>query len=250
MTFGGPTSSARPRSLSGGLPPVLLAVAPGILLVAIGTGAFLGIYDAVREQDDLALLDEPVLQWFYDRRSDVSTTLLTFVTNVFGPAVLPFLVAIGCVVWARLARRWRDPALLVGAMLLSTGVSVLIKAAVARPRPDEELMTVPGIETSFSFPSGHTIGAATLVFVSGYLIWSRHHTGRRFAVWALASVVVIALVAGSRLYLGYHFVTDVLAAMSLALAVLGVVVGAHRWLVMERVPETIDAPAASSPDRP
>jgi undecaprenyl-diphosphatase len=126
-------------------------------------------------------------------------------------------------------------------MLLSTGVSVLIKAAVARPRPADELMTVPGVESSFSFPSGHTIGAATLVLVSGYLIWSRHHTGLRLTIWAVASVVVVALVAVSRLYLGYHFVTDVLAAVSLALAVLGVVVAAHRWLVMEGVKETVDA---------
>lgn len=235
----------RAQILGVAVPPVLVAVAPGVLLVAIGVGAFLGIFDAVREQDDLALLDEPVLAWFLDRRSGLSTTLLTAVTNAFGPVVLPIVVALGCLVWVRVAQRWRDPALLVGAMLLSTGMSVLIKAAVARPRPDDELMTVPGVETSFSFPSGHTIGAATLVLVSGYLIWSRHHTGRRFGLWALASLVVVAIVAVSRLYLGYHFVTDVLAAVSLALAVLGVVVAVHRWLRVAGVKETvaIEAPA-------
>lgn len=241
MTSGGSSPSPRARVLGFSLPAVLVAVAPGVLLVAIGVGAFLGIFDAVREQDDLALLDEPVLGWFVDRRTGISTTLLTGVTNAFGPVVLPIVVALGCLVWARLAKKWRDPALLVGAMLLSTGVSVLIKAVVARPRPADELMTVPGVESSFSFPSGHTIGAATLVLVSGYLIWSRHHTGLRLTIWAVASVVVVALVAVSRLYLGYHFVTDVLAAVSLALAVLGVVVAAHRWLVMERVKETVDA---------
>ena len=239
----------RAQILGVAVPPVLVAVAPGVLLVAIGVGAFLGIFDAVREQDDLALLDEPVLTWFLDRRTGLSTTLLTAVTDAFGPVVLPIVVALGCLVWVWIAKKWRDPALLVGAMLLSTGISVLIKAAVARPRPGDELMTVPGVETSFSFPSGHTIGAATLVLVSGYLIWSRHRTGRGITVWALASVAVVTLVAVSRLYLGYHFVTDVLAAVSLALAVLGVVVAAHRWLRVAGVKETVDIPAPASAGR-
>lgn len=207
------------------------------------------MFDAVREQDDLALLDEPVLVWLSDRRTGLSTSLLTAVTNAFGPVVLPIIVALGCLVWVLIAKRWRDPGLLVGAMLLSTGISVLIKAAVARPRPDDELMTVPGVESSFSFPSGHTIGAATLVLVSGYLIWSRHRTGRRFVLWALASVVVVAMVAVSRLYLGYHFVTDVLAAVSLALAVLGVVVAVHRWLRVAGVEETVDTSSAAPAER-
>ncbi|MEP7763301.1 phosphatase PAP2 family protein [Sanguibacter sp. 25GB23B1] len=241
MTSGGSSPSPRARVLGFRLPPVLVAVAPGVLLVAAGVGAFLGIFEAVREQDDLALLDQPVLEWLAAHRTGVVTTVLTWVTNTFGPVVLPIVVALCCLVWAWLVRTWRDPALLVGAMVLSTVISVLIKAVVARPRPDDGLMTVPGVETSFSFPSGHTIGAATLVLVSGYLIWSRHHSGRLFGLWALASVVVVAIVAVSRLYLGYHFVTDVLAAVSLALAVLGVVVAAHRWLVLEGVRETVDA---------
>ena len=48
-------------------------------------------------------------------------------------------------------------------------------------------------------------------------------------LWTTTALAVIALVAFSRLYLGYHFVTDVLAAVSLAVAVLGVVVMIYRW---------------------
>lgn len=85
----------RPRVLGVSVSPVLVAVAPGILLVAIGVGGFLGVFDAVREQDDLALLDEPVLVWLSDRRTGLSTSLLTAVTNAFGPVVLPIIVALG-----------------------------------------------------------------------------------------------------------------------------------------------------------
>ncbi|WP_066463796.1 phosphatase PAP2 family protein [Sanguibacter suarezii] len=208
---------------------VLVTVLPGLILVVLGVVGFFVVFDAVYEKDDLAALDTPVLEWLADNRSSTATTVLTVVTNLFGPVVLPIIVAIGCLVWAKVSGGWRDPLLLVAAMLTATAISVLIKALVARPRPPEGLMSVPGVESSFSFPSGHTIGAATLVLVSGYLVWTRHHSRTVALVWTATAVVVIALVAFSRLYLGYHFVTDVLAAVCLALAVLGAVVMVYHW---------------------
>lgn len=208
---------------------VLVSVWPGLLLVLAGVAGFALLLDAVREQDDLWRLDEPLLAWMVAHRTSVVTGVLTVVTTVSGPFVLPVLVAVGCVVWARRTGTWWEPGLLAGAMLLATLVSTALKAVIARPRPPDVSMVVAGVERSFSFPSGHTIGAATLVLVGGYLVWHRHHDPRVLAVWAVASVLVIGAVALSRLYLGYHFLTDVLAGLSLAVAVLGVVV------VMSRV---------------
>ncbi|KON72497.1 hypothetical protein M768_13380 [Cellulosimicrobium cellulans F16] len=207
---------------------VLASVWLGVLLVLAGVAGFALLLDAVRDQDDLWRLDEPLLAWMVAHRTPVATGVLTVVTTVSGPFVLPVLVAVGCVVWARRTRTWWEPGLLAGAMVLATLVSTVLKAAIARPRPPDVSMVVAGVERSFSFPSGHTIGAATLVLVGGYLVWHRHHDGRVLAVWAAASVVVIGAVALSRLYLGYHFLTDVLAGLSLAVAVLGVVVAVSR----------------------
>ncbi|MBD8080631.1 phosphatase PAP2 family protein [Cellulosimicrobium arenosum] len=208
---------------------VVVLAWPGVLLVVLGVAAFAGLLDAVRESDDVATFDDPLLAWLVTNRTAAATTVLTIVTDLFGPFVLPVLVAVGCLVWARRSGTWWEPALLAGAMVLATLVSTVLKAVVARPRPPAESMVVAGLERSFSFPSGHTIGASTLVLVGGYLIWHRHHSGRVLAVWVLVSVVVVAAVAGSRLYLGYHFLTDVLAGFSLAVAVLGVVVVVSRW---------------------
>ncbi|ROS77032.1 phosphatase PAP2 family protein [Cellulomonas sp. PhB143] len=208
---------------------VLRAVWPGLVLVLAGVLGFALLLDALRDRDDLWTADGPLLEWLVAHRSDGLTTALTAVTTVFGPVVLPVLVAAGALVWARVARDWWDPALTVGAMLLSTLLSMLLKGLVARPRPEAELMSVAGLETSFSFPSGHTIGASTLVLVTGYLVWRRTGGGRALAVWALVSVVVVVLVGGSRLYLGYHFLTDVLAGVCVGVAVLGLVVAVDRW---------------------
>jgi undecaprenyl-diphosphatase len=108
-------------------------------------------------------------------------------------------------------------------MGVSTAVSVAIKAVVARPRPPITTMFVPSAETSASFPSGHTIGAATFLFVGAYLVVSRRPGAWRLFCWCVAALIGVVAVALSRLYLGYHFLTDVLAAVALALAILGTV---------------------------
>lgn len=207
----------------------LVALLPGLLLVVLGAVGFAALLDAVSERDDLSGLDQPVLEWLADHRYDWLTTTFTAITTVFGPYVLPVLVAVGCGIWGAVTRRWRDPVMLVGAMLLSVALSTAIKAVVARPRPADELQTVPGVESSFSFPSGHTIGAATLVLVGGYLLWREVRTRRFFVEWSVVSAVVVLVVAASRLYLGYHFVTDVLAGICLAVVTLGAVVAVDRF---------------------
>ncbi|MGW6005594.1 phosphatase PAP2 family protein [Oerskovia enterophila] len=222
----------------------LVAALPGLVLVVIGVLGFLVVYDSVREREDLWFTDDAVLAWMVAHRTAAATSVLTVVTNLFGPVVLPILVGVGCLWWGLATKRWWEPGLLAGAMIASTVVSSVLKALVARPRPDDAAMVVPGVERSFSFPSGHTIGAATLVLVGGYLVWRQWQEGRQrrlvLVAWVVVSVVVIAVVGGSRLYLGYHFVTDVLAGASLAVAVLGGVV------VIDRLHDLREHPRAGS----
>ncbi len=210
--------------------PTARALLPGLLLAAAGVLAFTRVLDQFLDRDDIYLIDKPVLDWLVGMRAEWLTALLTGITNAFGPVILPILVGVACVVWGKVVGTWRDPALLVSAMGMSTVVAVVVKIIVARPRPASDLQVIPGLETSYSFPSGHTTGAATLVLVTAYLLWRRRRGGRALAWWLVASAGIIALVGGSRLYLGYHFVTDVLAGACLGVVTLGLVVAASRWL--------------------
>lgn len=217
------------------MPPKVRALLPGLLLSGAGVFAFIAVLDQFLEQDDIYLADQPVLEALAKVRTPWLTTLLTGVTNAFGPVILPIVVGGLCLLWARMTRQWRDPALLVGAMVASTAIAVIVKMLVSRPRPQEDLQVIPGLETSFSFPSGHTTGAATLVLVVSYLVWRRRHGKRELLMWAAVSTAIVILVGGSRLYLGYHFVTDVMAGACLGVVTLGMVVAVSRWLDLKRV---------------
>lgn len=210
--------------------PTVRALLPGLLLTGAGVFAFARVLDQFLDRDDIYLVDQPALDWLISIRVEWLTTVLTWITNAFGPGILPFLVAAACAVWGKVAGTWRDPILLVSAMGMSTVIAVVVKVIVARPRPASSLQVIPGLETSYSFPSGHTTGAATLVLVTAYLLWRHRRTGRSLAWWLVASAAIIALVGGSRLYLGYHFVTDVLAGACLGVVTLGLVVAASLWL--------------------
>ncbi len=229
------------------LPPTFRALLPGLLLTGVGVAAFAVVLAQFLERDDIYLVDQPVLDWLVGVRIDWLTTVLTWITNAFGPVILPALVAIAAVVWARLSHARTDPVLLVSAMVMSTGVATVVKMIVARPRPSSSLQVIPGLETSYSFPSGHTTGATTLVLVTAYLLWRRRRTGRALTWWLLTSVVIIAVVGGSRLYLGYHFITDVLAGACLGLVTLGLVVSADRWLDLRRSRASLPAAGAGGP---
>lgn len=210
--------------------PAARALLPGLLLTVAGAWGFAAVLDQFLERDDLYIVDQPVLEWLARERTPWLTATLTWVTNAFGPGILPILVGLACLAWWLVTRRLRHPALLLGAMVTSTALAVVVKAVVHRPRPSETLQVIPGLETSFSFPSGHTAGAATLVFTLAYLAWNGPRGRARLAALAAGSGLIIALVGGSRLYLGYHFVTDVLAGACLGLVTLGLVVAASRWL--------------------
>jgi membrane-associated phospholipid phosphatase len=216
--------------------PTVRAVLPGALLVALGFVVFVVLLDGVRERDDVSVLDQPVLDWLVGHRGSTMRTVFAAITLVSGPTVLPILVVVGCAVWFAVRREWWRPVLLVAAMVASTLLSLAIKDLVGRPRPPLATMDIPGAETTASFPSGHTMGTATLLLVVGYLAWSRDADRRNLLVGGAVAVVGTLAVGLSRLYLGYHFLTDVLAAVALAVAVLGVVVAADRWhgLMSER----------------
>ena len=206
-------------SLSSRRPKLLLAIVAFIF----GGAIFGAMWHSVTTHADFSRLDQPILTMLVAHRSAPLTNMFEAITTLLAPAVFASIVIIGCVIWAMRRRETWRPLLLMGAMALAMITSTLIKHFVARSRPPHDFMLAP-FELDFSFPSGHTIGIAVFVFVLSYLLYSRRVSVGRGILWLFGGGVAIALVALSRLYLGYHWITDVTASVGLALMILAVMI--------------------------
>ncbi|MDQ0754328.1 phosphatase PAP2 family protein [Arthrobacter sp. B3I4] len=204
--------------------------AAAFLLVA-GEALFWLMLAAVQTNSGLALLDGGVHGALVEDRSSLATAVLAAVSTVTSPTwltVIGVLLALG---WALRKREIWRPALLLGAMVATFGISTLIKHEVARARPSAADFLM-GPDDALSFPSGHTFGAGVFLLALVYLLLCSARPGsaarpvrRATAVLAFSGAVLgTLLVAFSRIYLGYHWLTDVVASLGLAVAVVGIVV--------------------------
>lgn len=173
--------------------------------------------------------DQPVHDWAISLRTPVATAILAFITTLTGPSWMTVITAVVGFGWMLLTREWRRPVLLMGAMTLAVLASTLIKHELSRARPAPAQMML-SVDHAFSFPSGHTLGTAVFAGCLAYLL-AAHSTRRgAFALGAALAVILTAVVAFSRLYLGYHWLTDVLASAGLALVFIAAVMLADVWL--------------------
>ena len=155
--------------------------------------------------------DRSVMLWLHVRESPGMTTTMSAVTELGGVVAVPIIaVAWAGLLWWR--GRRRDAALLAAAVIGSTLLNAVLKAVFQRDRPDfwEHLV----VEDSYSFPSGHAMASMSLAAALVVIAWSSRW---RWPAIALATVYVL-VVGVSRLYLGVHFPSDVLAGWCVAVA--------------------------------
>jgi undecaprenyl-diphosphatase len=220
------------------------------LTLVLGVGAaFLAsflvsrVYDAVTERDGVAALDVPLLHAAMRLRSPAVDAVAAGVAYLFGPVGMP-LMAVAAILVLSLRRRSLTPLILIAAAGIgSLLMTIAGKDIIGRHRP---LMVdaVPPYETSPSFPSGHTLNATVIAGVVGYLIWLRRHAIAA-KVASIAVPILIAVVVGlTRILLGAHWFTDVLAGWLLGAAWLALVVTAHRLYLTAR---RHGAPAGPAP---
>ena len=227
-----------------------------VLTVLVGGGIVLGatvlaseVYEEVVDSEGLAALDQPVLDAAVASRTPASEEWVTRFTDLGGTVGMP-LIAVAVVVVLAVRRRSWLPVLLMGvAAAGSVAITVIGKDLAARARPPQAL-AVPPYETSASFPSGHTLNATVVLGVAAYLVMlGRKHLRSRLLVGSLVVVFVVAM-GLSRVWLGHHWLTDVMAGWLVGLAWLGTVVTAHRVKVTldraERTATTTTTPSKTT----
>lgn len=199
-----------------------------VALMVAGALLFSVILAGVLLKDGVADADEPVRSWLLTLRSEPLTTIMIILAVIFGPVALPIIVLVVTVAWGLLARHAWRPILLAGAMLTGVILAQVVGRIVERQRPPLDLMLF-GADTTFSFPSGHVLGACDFLLVTTYLVFSRRRNPRSAVVAFAVAGVGIFFAAVSRLYLGYHWTSDALASLALSFVVLGAVIALDTW---------------------
>ena len=177
----------------------------GLLLPLWG---FAELADEVREGEPFPF-DEPILRFAHSVAGDGLDRAAVFFSAVgYQYGVVPFDIALV------LALAWRSrmrEGMFAGIAIIGSALlNLSTKQLFARDRPSLWASIAP--ETTFSFPSGHAMGSATLAWVLLLLAW---RTRWRWPV--VASVAAFALmVAFSRVYLGVHYPSDILAGWTAA----------------------------------
>ena len=159
-----------------------------------------------------AALDLSVAAWIASVRTFAGVRFFTFVTSFGKPFAATLLLCVLLGVWWAQNKRAQSYALafaVAGSMLSST----VLKLLVARARPDYALFA----ESTYSFPSSHSVIAVSFFAYAGFLMARGYESPRARFLVRFFALFLSGLIAFSRLYLGVHFATDVLAGGLLGL---------------------------------
>lgn len=186
----------------------------GALIAVAGTWAFAALAGHVSSGGTLPF-DDAVLTWFGQHRTKTLSGVMLDITSLGTTSVVAMVVGVAALfLWLN---QHKHSAIL---LLVSTAGGILLnnllKLGFSRPRPD--IIPWATTATFYSFPSGHAMSATVVYSTVAYLAGRLQRTHRaRLAVTVLA-ILVIAIICLSRLYLGVHYPSDVLAGIIVGLA--------------------------------
>ena len=189
----------------------LLAGAVAIVGAALVFG-YLAINISAGEP--LTLLDARITLWFHGHARSPYTETMLGVSLVNGIAGISILVVVfGAFLAFR--REWQWVAFTVAAVPGGMVINVLAKLAFARQRPafDDPLV----ILSTYSFPSGHTVSSTLFYGTLAAFLTPRVPPSARPGLW-IAALAIVTLVGFSRIYLGAHYLTDVVAGFAEGIA--------------------------------
>ena len=197
-------------------PPMTLARvarrAPWLLPVALLVFSVL----AVGAVFNVLPWDEPITRWLVELRTPTMNSIVRKISFLGSTRVVLVVAGVAALFAAK-----RCPRLAVAIVLIALFrpmAEFILKEVVSRPRPEESERLVRGV--GYSFPSGHPLAAAASWGLLPLVL--ALYTKRRAVWWASAIAVwtLALLISMSRVWLGVHYTSDVVAA--LVLSVLGV----------------------------
>lgn len=185
----------------------------GIAVIAAASDAFFDFAAQIKANNPLIRqLDQGVHDWCVTHRNNAENIFFVIITTLGSPLILSVVTSI--VVIVKWRRHRRGTALFLAlATAGGYGINLALKRHYARARP---LLTqaVEGAH-GYSFPSGHAIGSAVVLGALAYLIIRGKHELHIKVLSVVLAVLLLVAVCWSRVYLGVHWLTDVIAGAGL-----------------------------------
>lgn len=178
------------------------------LIVSVALAGFAWIAATVESDGTFMSIDTRVASWLHLHAMPGITKVMIVLSFVGAPSTLTVVAAVVCVVLVR--KRSYDQLLaliilVLGGNLLNYALKFLLHRG--RPMFEDPLLTL----ASYSFPSGHAM--ASTVFYGYVIAYVFPAAPQRHRAVTVAGVVIVGLVCLSRVYLGVHYVSDVLAGI-------------------------------------
>ncbi len=210
----------------------------GWMLVALLAAVLALILKGVHGGDTWHQFDYSLVNLVAQLRSQKADVFFQFFTHL-GDGWSVFLLSLVAAAVCLATGQRRSAVVILGAVLLTGALGQTIKFTYARARPDTAMALVA--ESGFSFPSGHS--SMSVAFLGGLYYWLWNHPGR-MRLWigtAFGLLVSAFLVGFSRIYLGVHYPSDVLAGFCVGLIALVVTATvAHNLPGVADVPRRAD----------
>ena len=178
------------------------------LSLAVASLFFFGWFADEMAEGDTARFDQTVRAFIHSFAAPFLTSLMRAASFV-GSTL--FLILLGIVIVATLyVKKHRHGAILFAVTTVSAGVlNSLLKLAFHRARPEPFFNTI--LPASYSFPSGHSLGSFCFYLALAAILTNRiEKFWLKITIWTVALSLVL-LIGISRIYLGVHYPSDVLA---------------------------------------
>lgn len=165
--------------------------------------------------DLLSNIDESVYKFITSNMNDTTTNIYKVIT-FFGSTIFMVGLCVLLLVLFIILKKNIYGYIISGTLIFSTIMNNVIKVIIRRERPIYMIVR----ETTFSFPSGHTMASVSMYGILIYLINKSNMNKKLKIILSIIIGMIPLMVATSRIYLGAHYFSDILGAIMLATIVL------------------------------
>lgn len=164
----------------------------------------------------------------YNHINNNFTIFVKLITNIGGPIVIS-LVCLGLLLYSKTRKSYGILSIIT--VILAFISNFILKNIFIRPRPSEVLKLVT--ETSYSFPSAHSMINTALYMIIVFLILSKEDCKKRRILLSVLFLILILGIGISRVYLGAHYFGDVVAGWILGTLVALIVYIVYKHIVIK-----------------